>query len=67
MRLFQNFSFGTATSKKRSFTRLKHGFSLKNCKSLFQNRARLVHSRVVLEQAPLRKRLTAKAQKAKKG
>jgi hypothetical protein len=29
------------------------GFSLKNCKSLFQNRARLAHSQLVLEQAQL--------------
>jgi hypothetical protein len=27
------------------------GFSLKNYKSLFQNRARLAHSQLVLEQA----------------
>jgi hypothetical protein len=36
MRLFQNFSFGTATFKKA----VLQGFSLKNCKSLSQNRAR---------------------------
>jgi hypothetical protein len=49
MRLFQNFSFWNSFLGFTGKTGVLTGFS----KSLFQNRARLAHSQLVLEQAQI--------------
>jgi hypothetical protein len=49
MRLFQNFSFWNSFLEFNGKTGFLFGFS----KSLFQNRARLAHSQLVLEQAQI--------------
>jgi hypothetical protein len=49
LRLFQNFSFWNSFSGFDGKTGFLAGFS----RSLFQNRARLAHSQLILEQAQL--------------